>query len=233
MTQIQNGPKLGLGKLDVIHAFPSSGKSGLVSSAFNEGREIPYVIDTDAILFGYVMPNAIHHQLSEAGNAPWKSHDPKVRLWWKLCEASAMQIAFAVAKLVKGVVVTNLSGTQPFWDSKLVTMTFAPTEDDSWQRHVKRSESSAKRLTDETVVRSWHKSYMKHVHEWKHSHILEEGEYLTDYFGIKYIEYTKDFEAKYYKWLYAKIALMFPNWNHSKWAERIPPKGEESGNLIK
>lgn len=215
-----------LGKVDVIHAFPTSGKTGLVMSSFKGGDDVPYIIDTDALLFGVVMPNEIHHQLSDAGNAPWKqAGNSKDRIWWRIPEAMAMMMALAIADNVDGIVITNLVGTKPYWDSSLIGVTFAPSEDDAWQRHVARHKAGGKeRLTAESVVRSWHQSYAKHTSDWAQAVTLSEGEFLCDYFGLKFNPEAMAQESEYYAWIKQEASLLFPNWDMSAWAKRVPAK---------
>lgn len=216
--------KLSLGAWDVIHAFPTSGKSALVLSLFKElGRS---VIDTDVILFGFIMPNAIQHEIGElALPKPWKQTGAKRHPLWKSDEALAMMVAGELASKVGAPILTNLVSTLPYVKGKDRRITIAPTLVETLSRHEKRAASGAKSSTDPQVVTSWHASYMKHVSQWPTSVMLGENEFLCDVFGVRFAPDFLQYEDDYYQWVYGLAQELFPHWDVPKWAHRLRPKG--------
>jgi hypothetical protein len=220
--------KLELNGLDVIHAFPTSGKTGLVLSTFEAGEDVPYLIDTDHILFGLVITNKVYNESVKLGKEPWRQSGAGRIPIYKSCESMAMLIASMVAKETNAIIITNLVSTLPYLNGFKGRVTLAPSESDMLVRHAKRDKAGTPgESTSDKVLREWHRGYMKHVSKWPNSVILEEGEYLCDYFGVKYVEQSAEKVVAYNKWLDARVASIFNTW---KWKEYTSEPSAQSGS---
>lgn len=206
--------KLELGKVDVIHAFPTSGKTGLVLSAFEAGAEVPYIVDTDHILFGLVLTSNAQTKCEQIGHTPWRQSGKGRVPTWTMLENMAMMLASMIANKVNAVIITNLVSTLDYLDGFDSRITLAPSELDMLKRHEIRAKAKGIPKTSDAVLRDWYASYMKHVNLWQHHDILEQDEYLCDYFGVKYTNPSSSVEAAYNKWLDSEISKVFNTW---KW----------------
>lgn len=212
MRELVKDSKLELVNVDIIHAFPGSGKSGLVLSAFESNTETPYVIDTDDILFGFLVGQKRYDQQSKTGEAPWKQPSHNRTPSWSVIEEAAMMITLDIASHEDCVVVTNLVGTMPSWSKHLKTVTFAPTAEDSFSRISGRQKVTGQSVISKDTITGWHASYSKHLPVWANAVELGEGEYLCDYFGVKYAPDQSSIRKRYMDWLYTVLSKAYPNW---------------------